>query len=188
MTLLPAIFVSPANAALEEDMWIIYIYGGLYKPGPDNILDDEPAFGARVFHTFTETAGIMGTLGRTSFDETITSGPFMGTMIDLDLTLVDASFVYSFMPKRRFSPSVFGGVGGAFGSASGTIMGPMSGIIFSDLDDSSLTINAGIGTTAQFTDRFFMRLQSMWRFFENRENDETDQETSLNFGWRLGGP
>ena len=51
----------------------------------------------------------MGTLGRTSFSETISAGNFFVTMIDLDLTLVDASFVYSFLPDRRFSPSLFGG-------------------------------------------------------------------------------
>jgi hypothetical protein len=175
--------VSPA----ASQTYTFEIYAGNYDPDPD-ILDDDATFGLRLGHWFNKRVTLQGSLGFFKVDEEFSEGE-TGAEIDADIILVDVSLGYLFRSdKKRFRPVVFGGIGGSFASIDATVTTPNLIALVDDLDRDSLTLHAGFGPIFQVSERFYIRPSARFRWYENREDDEIDQELSLNFGWAFRRP
>lgn len=174
--------------AAEGD-WGIGVYGGLYKPGPD-LFDDSGIFGVRVGYMLTEHWALSGSVGFTSLEADEDELEDLGVSGDLeaDLTLVDVNVFWLFRPENWFTFTAGGGIGGSFSSSDADLRLPGGRRVeFEDLEEDSFTANVGIGPIFRFGEGFTIRLMPRLRYFENREDDETDFESTLLFGWVIGG-
>jgi hypothetical protein len=176
--------VGPAAGAADQGKWFVGVYGGDYDPGP-SVVDDEATFGARFGYLLTPRVAISASVGvadaESKFDQSTFTGNVKG-----DFTFLDFNAFYMFRPEKRFRFTAGGGLGGAFASFDGQVTGPGATVVFSDFTDESLTLNAGFGPVFRINDQWILRLLNRYRWFENREDDEVDQETTLGVGYTFG--
>jgi hypothetical protein len=177
---------SHANAQVEEGQWMGEILGGNYAPGPDDVLDDESTFGLRVVTMLTPKLALVGSLSTVNFEDTVTDGATT-VNFDTDILLVDFTAGYVFRPDKRVNIALGGGIGGAFSSTDGTFTTPTVAGFFEELDESSFTLNAAAGPVIHLTRRVYLKPLMRVRWFENREDDETDVESTLAVGFKFGG-
>ncbi len=185
--LMAALAVAPAQATVTAETVEFEAYLGAYSPGPD-VLDSAATGGIRVGYNITQRFNVTGQLGFASTDGD-KSGRGRTADVDVDWVVADFSFVWNIRPNKKFVPTLYAGPGYAFGSAD--IDRPSgSGSLFDgleDLDDDSFTFHGGIGCKWDLGDSFYLRLDGRLRFFENREDDETDSEITFGVGWKFGG-
>lgn len=179
---------SPAMAAApEEGGWALGVFAGLYSPGPD-LFDDSETFGFRVGYRLTEHVGFAGSLGFVSLESEDDEMEDLGLdgKIESDLTLIDLSVAWIFRPEHRFSFVAMGGIGGSFSSTDVELTGPGGGTVRAeDFEDDSFTVNLGLGALIGLGDRMMLRIMPRARYFENRDDDEVDTETTIALGWRF---
>ena len=186
--------------APEAGSFAAGIYGGQYKPGPD-ILDDQGTFGIRFGWMYTKHVGFSASLGSIKWEsdddevKRLLEKEFPGANlnasnvradVDVDILLIDVNAWYVFKPEKRFSFTVGGGIGVTSASADGEIRGPNGTLFFQDITDSSLTANIAVGSIIGITENFFIRLMPKARWYEGREEDAVDIESSLLLGWTFG--
>ncbi|MDH3452978.1 MAG: outer membrane beta-barrel protein [Gammaproteobacteria bacterium] len=169
-----------AHAQLEEGTIIAEVYGGSYSPGPD-ALDDETVVGFRFGGMLSERVAVIGSLGLVEFDDTATDGA-VSVDWDADVTLLDVTVAYVFRPASRFAVAVGGGIGGAFTSFDGELQTPNLRGRFEDIDEDSLTLNAVVGPVINLSSSVYLKPMFRARWFEVREDDEIDTETTLAVG------
>ena len=186
LVLLVGSFGSTTSAKVEEDTMNFEVFVGSYSPGPDE-LDSEPTYGIRYGFDFTEKMGLQFELSQTGADDDFTSGMVTGSF-DLDVTFLDVSFVRYFKTDGRISPTVYGGIGGAFHSLDLIVSGPLVAGSFQNIEDDTLTAHIGFGARIQLGEsRAYLRPAGRIRWFEQREDDEIDTYFSLAIGWIIGG-
>ena len=177
---------SHAHAAVSQGQWSGEIFGGNYGPGPDDVLDDEGTFGLRVITMVSPRWAVVGSASTVNFEDTVMDGTTT-VNFDTDVLLLDFSAGYVFFPDKRVSIALGAGIGGSFSSTDGTFTSPTLQVVFEELDESSLTLNAAAGPVIQLSRRIYLKPLVRIRWFENREDDETDLESSLAFGFKFGG-
>jgi len=165
------------RAAIEDGMWTAILYAGLYFPGP-GALGDDATLGVRIGHNVTKHLTVAFSVGLYESEQTFDDGVQNGKL-DLNLTTIEGSIWYNFMTQHRFSPSLGGGIGGGFVSAQGRIDGPGSTRTLAELVDDSLTAHADVGASLRVAKNLSLRMNSRWRWFTNRGNDEIDGELTL---------
>jgi hypothetical protein len=184
LVLTVAASVSSSTAEVKDQSMNVEIFGGSYAPGPD--LDDETIWGLRWGFDISPRFGMQTELSFVGLDETF-SGPLISGNIDVDFTFIDISFMGFLFPDKRASVSLFGGAGGAFSSIDGSLSGPGGTLFFNNLADDSFTVHAGTDVRIQLGENFYLRPGARIRWFEGREDDETDGEYTLALGWNFGG-
>jgi opacity protein-like surface antigen len=186
--LMAALAASPAQAVITAETIEFEAYLGAYLPGPDDVLDTAATFGVRVGYNITQRFNVTGELGFVSTDGD-KSRRGRTADVDVDWVVSDFSFVWNIRPNKKFVTTLYAGPGYAFASADiDTPSG--SGNRFDklqDLDDDSFTFHFGFGFKWDMTDNFYLRLASRFRWFENRDEDEIDQEITFGVGWKFGG-
>ena len=165
---------------------MLEIFGGNYAPGPDDVLDDEATFGLRAITMLSPKVALVGSVSTVNFEDTVTDGMTV-VNFDADILLIDISAGYVFRPDKRVNIALGGGIGGAFSSADGTFTTPLVKGFFDDFEESSLTLNAVVGPVIHLTQRIYLKPVMRVRWFENREDDETDVESTLAVGFKFGG-
>ncbi len=184
LVVLGIVVAGPPADASDEGRWFGGVYVGNYNPGPD-VIDDEPTFGIRVGYVLSPHVSVSGSLGTADAESSFDQVTFTGN-VEGDFLFLDANAFYMFRPESRFRFTLGGGVGGAFASFDGQVTGLGAVVTFEDFTDESLTLNAGLGPVFKINDRIFLRLLTRFRWFENREDDEIDQEITLGFGFAFG--
>ena len=177
---------SPAGAQVEEGQWMGEIFGGNYAPGPDDVLDDESTFGLRAATMLTPKLALVGSVSTVNFEDTVTDG-IATVNFDTDILLIDFTAGYVFRPDKRVNIALGGGIGGAFSSTDGTFTTPLVKGFFEDFDESSFTLHAVAAPVIHLTQRVYLMPLLRVRWFENREDDETDIESTLAVGFKFGG-
>ena len=143
---------------LEKGQWAVMMFGGVHQFNPSGI-DNETIYGIRAGRALTNRWLVTGSLGRSDV------GPG-------EQTLLDANIGYTFRPDKRLSLVVTGGVGYAFYSDIG--------------EDGSFSMNVGFGPAITINDRLIIRVLNRFRWLENRNNDNVDQEITLGLVVKLG--
>jgi hypothetical protein len=175
-----------AHAQLEEGKWMGEVFGGNYEPGPDDVLDDEATFGLRTAIMLTPRLALIVSTNLVNFKGTVTDG--MATVnFDTDVLLVDLTAGYIIRPDRRVNIAIGAGIGGSFSSTDGTFSTPLVRGFFEDFDESSFTLNGAVGPVIHLTEKVYLKPVVRARWFENRDDDETDLETTLAVGFKFGG-
>jgi len=149
-------------------------------------LDDDLTYGLRYGYNFTDAWGLELSLGRTN--TSVTGLP--GRDIDLDLTTFDVDAVYHFNPGSRFVPYVLAGIGYASADLDRPIVGTVSGVGPSRInDDSGFTLNAGVGAKYFLTDAVSLRLDARYRYLDkviDRFDDSLNTfETTFGVGFQF---
>ena len=179
-TLLTAVLVAPASAAVEEGTSQFEIFAGVYFPD-GSIFDENPTYGLRFGHVFSPRVGfeIQGSYYGDDEDLVLTN-------VDIDLINVDLDVVFFANPDSRAVFTVFGGLG--WSNTDITVTDLTTKARFSD-DSDSLTVNAGIGGRffVGSGERVYLRLDGRARWFEDRDDDEVDFEATFGVGWVFGG-
>jgi len=177
---------SPAEAQIEEGKWMGEVFGGSYSPGPDDVLDDESTFGLRAITMVTPKLAVVASVSTVNFEDRVSDG---GTTVefDTDVLFIDLSVGYVFRPDKRVNIALGGGIGGAFSSTDGSFSSPAVRGFFDDFDESSLTLSVVVGPVFHLSDRIYLKPLVRARWFENRDDDETDLETTLALGYKFGG-
>ena len=177
-----AMVIPAAQAQVDEGMFLFEIYGGNYGPGPDD-LDDESTFGVRFGGMLSGRVVLIGTVGRVEFDGNATDGM---TSIDWnsDITLLDVTLGYVFRADKRFAIALGGGIGGAITSFDGELQTPNLRARFEDLAADSFTLNVVVGPVIGLSPKIYLKPILRARWFEVREDDEVDIESSLALGFK----
>jgi hypothetical protein len=175
--------------APDEGQYGLGVFVGMYQPAGD-IFDDSTVVGLRFGAMLTEHVAVsasLGFVGLESDDDEMEDLGLTGD-IDADLTLLDINAWYIFTPQKRLSFTVGGGIGGSFASVDADVTLSGGGKLKAeDVEGDSLTVNVGFGPIIGLGERTYLRLLPQFRYYENREDDEIDFQTSLMFGWTLGG-
>ena len=175
---------STVFARVDEGYLSWELYVGNYDPDPDFIEDDFTA-GFRLGGAVNPHFGWQGQIGFFDTSEDLNGGVFSGN-IDFESWFLEVSFIGYLRPDGRVTPNYFGGIGGAFTSLDGTLMGPGPLPIFARADTDSLTLHAGIGVIIDLTDTVYLQPAVRYRGFEARDDNEIDQELTLAIGFRAG--
>ena len=173
-----------AHAQLSEGQWLGEVFGGNYAPGPDDVLDDESTFGLRAFNMLTPRLALGGSVSMVNFEDTVTDGS-LTVSFDTDVLLVDISAGYVLRADKRVAIALGGGVGGSFSSTDATFSTPLVRGFFEDFDESSFTVNVVAGPVFHLTKRIYLKPLVRMRWFENRDDDETDLESTLAVGFKF---
>jgi Outer membrane protein beta-barrel domain len=166
--ILMAVLASPAQAVTTAETVEFEAYLGAYSPGPGK-LDSAATGGIRVGYNITQRFNVTGELGFTSTDVNRRGG-------DVDWVFTDFSFAFNLRPNKTFSAVLYAGPGYAFGSGE-----------IGDLSDDSFTFHGGIGAKWDLRDSFYLRLDGRRRWFESRNDNESDREITFGVGWKFGG-
>lgn len=143
---------------LDEGRWAVMVFGGVNKAKPHGI-HNEVVYGIRGGYGLTERWVVAASLGHSDF------GPG-------DQTLIEANFGYTFRPDKRLSMIVTGGMGHAFVHGTGK--------------SDSFIMNVGMGPAIRLNDRLIIRILNRFRYFENRDDDNVDQEITVGLVVKLG--
>lgn len=177
------VLINPlAHAQFEEGTLFAEVFAGSYAPEPD-ALDDESTFGVRFGGMMTERVAVVGSLGQVEFEDTATDGA-TSVKWDSEITLLDVTVAYVFRPTTRLAIAAGGGIGHAFTSFDGELQTPTLRARFEDLDEDSLTLNAILGPVITLSSRIYLKPLIRARWFEVREDDEVDIESSLALGFK----
>ena len=172
--LMAALAVAPAQAEVTAETVEFEAYLGAYTPGPDG-LDSAATGGIRVGYNITQRFNVTGELGFASTDgEKSRRGRTVDA--DVDWVFTDFSFGLNIRPNKKFGLALYAGPGYVFGSGD-----------LGSLDNDTFTFHGGIGAKWDLGDRFYLRLDGRFRWFENRNRDETDNEITFGVGWKFGG-
>lgn len=162
-------WVAPAMARTRVPHQEIEAWIGYTAVAPD-ALDDMVSFGFRGGYQVTPIVSLYGEFGVLLTDGGV--GP-----IDFDYTSISLDYVadLSFMPERRYHPTVFGGPGFTFLSLDVEVDAPFGGEV-GEIDDDSFTLLWGGGVKIDATDRILLRPAARWRWLEQRDEDSIDFE------------
>jgi outer membrane beta-barrel protein len=187
-----ALYAVPASA--QEASQEVHVYGGeLFGDkltdtaisGTRPELDDDVTYGVRYGYNFSDVWGLELSVGNSSSSVT----KLAGGDIDLDLTTVDVDAIWNIQQGSKFVPYLVGGAGYARANLDRPIIGAVNGQPVRIDDDSSFTLNAGIGAKYYVNDRFLIRLEARYRYLDkvldNFDNSLNTVETTLGVGWRF---
>lgn len=177
-----ALTVPTAHAQVEEGMKLFEIYGGNYSPEPD-LFDDESTFGLRFGFMMTERVVFIGSVGLVELEGTATDG-MTSAKLESDIVLLDFTFGYVFKAGNRFAIALGGGFGGAFNEFKGQLQTPTLMVRFDSLSDESFTLNVVVGPVISLSPKVYLKPLFRARWYEAREDDEVDIESTLAIGWR----
>jgi Outer membrane protein beta-barrel domain len=156
--------------------WEYGFYAGAYLPDP-SVLDTGPTGGMRIGYRVNENIALSGSLGYTSLDGEDGSGSSR-VKADLDAALLDFNAWYIFFPEKRLSLTLGAGAGYAWGNGSFDNNAGNS-INSGGLNQDSPTYNFAIGPIFRWTDRLDLRLMTRFRYFTDRQKNDTDREVTL---------
>ena len=177
---------SSARAAVERDVNVVEVFGGLYQPGP-SILEDGSILGFRLGRAFGRQYGVYGELSFVRTDGEVDTGGIPGVVdVDYDLTFVEAIFAYYFNQHSLAAVSVFGGGGFSFASVDVSVSNMFVDETIENIEDNSLTVQAGADVTITLSERVYLRPGVRARWLEQRDNDAIDTEVFLGLGFTLG--
>ena len=125
---------------------------------------DDSIYGVRGGYVFTPRAGFQGSVGRYSKSF---SGLLGGQK--LEQTMLDFSVLWHVNPAARSVFNVYGGPGWTFAD-----FGATSG--------DSLTLHVGLGAKIGVSDRFYVRPDARYRWYEESGADN-EIEASVSVGW-----
>lgn len=172
-----ALALLPAAAEVEERTTEMEIYAGGYFPGPEEIRD-EPTYGFRFGYNFTRAFNLTATLGFLRTDIEIEGG-WPQDRADYEVTLVDVDALWNLNPDSRWTVILFGGPGYSWVASDIGLGGAV--------ERNGLTLNGGAGLKISLSDRIYLKVAGLARWFERREADEIDGEMTLAAGFQLGG-
>ena len=177
---------SQVHAATEGETGQFELFVGSYDPGSD-FIDDDITFGFRLGYTMNDHFAWLGAIEWLDTDGEF-SGPVVSGSLDYQAIFVDSYFIWNLNPDSRWVWNLYAGPGFAFVEidAAGAIE---DAIKFSvkGLQEDQITVFAGGGAILELSDRTYLRFNYHIRWFEDRDDDETDTEGAVAFGWNLGG-
>ncbi len=182
-----ALATAPGYAKVEARTHEFEVYYGLYNPKPDAI-EDTGTGGVRYGYNITQAFNIGGELGFISSNEDFKESG-VEVEVDTTVTFLDLSFTWNIRPDGRWVTTLYAGPGYAWLSTDVDI----SSSSFSLEDDTftadSLTFHGGFGGKIDLGsgDRVYLRFAGRLRYFDEREDDETDFESTIGLGWKFGG-
>ena len=177
---------SQVHAVTEEDTGQFELFVGSYDPGPD-FIDDDTTFGFRLGYTINDHFTWLGALEWLDTDGDF-SGPVVSGSLDYQAIFIDSYFIWNLNPESRWVWNLYAGPGVAFVDidADGVTEDAIN-VSVRGLQEDQFTLFAGGGAILDLTDRVYLRLTYHVRWLEERDDDETDTEGAIAFGWNLGG-
>jgi opacity protein-like surface antigen len=145
-------------AGPNEGGWAVMTFSGVAKHKPHGV-HNEVVYGIRAAYGLTSRWLVATSLGHSDV------GPG-------DQTLIEANVGYVFRRDKRISMILTGGMGHAFVDDIG--------------ESDSFTMNIGMGPAIRLNDRLMIRILNRFRYFENRDEDNTDQEITVGLVVKLG--
>jgi hypothetical protein len=170
-----ALAAVPAGAGVEERTTEFEVYVGGYFPGPEAIRD-EPTYGFRFGYNITQSFNVTAALGFLRTDAEIS---WPQDQADFEVTLLDVDAMWNINPDSRWTAILFGGPGYSWISTDIGLGGAV--------EESGFTFNGGAGLKIALSERIYLKLAGLARWFESREMDDIDTELSLAAGFQLGG-
>ena len=125
-------------------------------------LDDNYVVGFRYDYGLSNAWGLSLSAGRSPTQ--VTDVP--GGNIDMNLTMVDASAEWHFLPGRKWNPYAVFGVGYAWADMDHPFTGLVNDQNVTITDDAGPTFNAGVGATYDISDRVGLRLEARYRWYD----------------------
>lgn len=161
-----------AEGAFDKGRWAVMVFGGINKAKPHGV-HNEVVYGIRAGYALTERFLVGGSLGHSDFGfgEQTTIDGNVGYHFPLSKKLY---FLGPDFIMERISMAFVGGAGYA---------------AFKNLGSSgSFTMNVGLGPAFVINDRLVLRILNRYRWFEDRNRDEVDQEFTMGLVVKLGSP
>lgn len=161
-----------AEGAFDKGKWAVMIFGGINKAKPHGV-HNEVVYGIRAGHALTERFLVGGSLGHSDFGsgEQTTIDGNIGYHFPLSKKLY---FLGPDFIMERISMAFVGGAGYAAFKSLGS--------------NGSFTMNVGLGPAFVINDRLVLRILNRYRWFEDRNRDEVDQEFTMGLVVKLGSP
>ncbi len=187
-----ALGVGPATAQVQGKKSEIHVYvGELFGDdltdrsvsGEQPELDDDITFGVRYGYNFTRNWGIEASLGFSPSSAV----ELPGGDVDVDVTFLDVDAVWHFTPESRLAGYLVFGVGYASADLDEPIRGVVGGRSVKIDDDSSFTLNGGVGVKYFATKNFILRGEARYHFIGSLVDQFDDSlntfETTGGVGW-----
>jgi hypothetical protein len=167
---------------LEPGSWAYGFYAGAYLPDPSE-LDSGATGGARIGYLASDHVALSASAGYTDLDGSVGSGAskIKGTW---KAYLLDLNVWYILFPEKRFSFTIGAGPGYAWNDLS-LNNNASNNVSTGHQGDDSLTFNVALGPVIKINDRINLRLMTRFRYFDERDNDETDREITLGIAFPL---
>ncbi|MCZ6779004.1 MAG: outer membrane beta-barrel protein [Acidobacteria bacterium] len=177
---------SQVHAVTEEETGQFELFVGSYDPGPD-FVDDDTTFGFRLGYTPNDHFTWLGAVEWLDTDGDF-SGPVVSGSLDYQAIFIDSYFIWNLNPESRWVWNLYAGPGFAFVDldATGVIEDAIK-VSVSGLQDDQFTVFAGGGAILDLSDKVYLRFTYHLRWYEDRDDEETDTEGAIAFGWNLGG-
>ena len=182
---LAALALSPsAHAAVAANSGDIEVVIGWYWPESQTGADVQDDFtgGVQGGYNFTKHFGLEGSV--LGFDSSVNNpAPFADTSVRALTT--DLSFEWLANPDKRAVFELYGGPGYAWQDVNPP--GPKNSI-----SEDVWTMHVGVGTKISITDNFYIRPDARVRWFDGDNkaghiDSHTDWQTTVSFGWYIGG-
>jgi outer membrane protein with beta-barrel domain len=180
--LIASLSASPVLSAVEPQGKVFEVWVEDYDPAPD-VLDSDLAYGVRFAYNLNRRFTLNGEFGHVGLNGEFKSGNST-TELDYSAFLSDFVVDFNFAPSSPVVPTLFAGLGWAYESLDVKTKGPIVTVEAEDLNDDSLTVQAGGALKIQLGKRFELRPAVRFRWFEARSSDDTDTEYLLGFGTR----
>ncbi len=161
------LLASALPAQAQESAYVFELFGGTYSPDTD-VVDDDWTYGVRGGIQIAKPCGIMLSLGQAKL-------PVPDVPIEVDLTTVDLSVLWTPNPGNRAEFFLLGGVGWGFFEAD---VGSES------FSDDSFTLNGGLSVIFHPSQKrkVYLRPEVKARWFDERDG-EVDWEATLALGF-----
>jgi|APLak6261664116_1056043.scaffolds.fasta_scaffold00425_5 opacity protein-like surface antigen len=187
--------VPAAQAQVQPGTHEIHVYAGALfgaeltqspVSGRTPELDDDLTFGIRYAYNATAALGVEVNLGQSL--STVTNVP--GDEIDFNITTLELNAVWNLkVNSPRWVPYATIGVGYGFADLDRSIRGTINGQDVSIAGEDGFTANAGIGAKYLINERYMVRFDVRYRYFDqliDRFDDSLNTvETTIGFGWRF---
>jgi len=174
----------PAGARVTPGTWDVEVLAGAYSSGID-VLDEEMLFGLRLGHSVDKVFGIQTEL---CFTGARSSLPEADGTLDWTAVLVDVSCVGHLKSDGRLVPTLYAGLGWADVSGDATVeLRGGATLLVTGLYESTFTLHGGIGSKLFVKEDFYLRLTGRARWYEARNGDDVDWESTLGIGYTFGG-
>lgn len=159
-----------AEGVFQRGTWAVVAFGGIDKPKPHGV-HNEVIYGIRAGKALTERAMAGVSLGHSNYG----SG---------EQTALDADFGYHFPLSKRM---YFLGPDAIMDRISIAFVGGFGYAALKDVgSDGSFTLNVGLGPAFVINDRLMLRILNRFRWFQDRNRDNVDQEVTMGLVVKLG--
>lgn len=172
------------TALVSTGQWHLEFYGGLYDP--KGAFDEDAVYGIRFGRQVGERVFLEGNIGYWESDAQIDSSRGR-VRVDIETLVFDGSVGAIFRTQTRVNPILYGGAGFHTGEVDNTVI-RVTGIeapSFPDTPDEGLTLHVGTGLKFQLDRRVYLRVETLLRWYQEREGDDIDKEVTFGLGLKF---